>query len=669
MIVGKIYRTARPYSADEPEIGGYPNFFYETHCPGKALIVLERGIFSPTRTVNRSGSMRAVVILSKSIASKGTGHNPWEDEFDEGRGIIYYSGDNKTSGKNPKHTLGNKELLHQFQLISSETRAKRIKAAPIVCFERVKVGDSLKGFLKFHGFGFVNDFKKVTEQNPETGSEFENFRFEIKLLPPHTDNEFNWEWVTARRMSGYTDEDCLSMSPDSWQQRIELGFFANPQTDELQTIADDNVDFIPLWKAIEPHEVQLHSIAMLLEIRQKSDGISGDQAFRVNQDWYVSSDWFDGWLKDLVLRHKQSQNYSRSRESTYIQTEETNKEAKESDEQHRVETESDPTVADRLEEIDRRLDEMLSADDLDDFKSYVSPDASISHGSPTTSTQPKKSIENPPGDYFKIELCQTFTPLNRKIPQSYVSELDFLAEKRRKNVRTGKGVNAGMPETKEEQELLKERFLRGDTISELTEYFQRSEVSIEIRLDRMELLDQRKNVEQDRLVSTPKESDLVTGVLKFTSSLRATLNVNVDELESSLSALNENVEIDEPVEDAPLCVAVEKLLKRVNSEMDVLQDQLRASSEPETTKRLLPSVVEELDDLRSDLEILKPRVIQVLDVQKESMVALVDILSSLRELLDGLPEDALIQHLESKEKSEMLRLFATSGKFFPGSES
>ena len=120
--------------------------------------------------------------------------------------------------------------------------------------------------------------------------------------------------------------------------------------------------------------------------------------------------------------------------------------------------------------------------------------------------------------------------------------------------------------------------------------------------------------------------------------------------------------------EAPLYNSFEKLLKRVNSEIDVLRSQLRSASDLGRTERLIPSIIEELVDLQSDLELMKPRIIQVLDIQKQSMLTMASDINSLRDLLDGLPEDVLIQHISRKQKIEMMERFSETGKFFPESE-
>ena len=470
-------------------------------------------------------------------------------------------------------------------------------------------------------------------------------------------------------MRDYSDADCLEMSPNSWQKRVENGFFSSYDETTVTSSMEEGIAFIRLAEAVQPYEVQPHAIAMLLNIRQESDGISRDQAFCSGQEWFVRKDWFESWLENLVLRHRESSTQSVEAVSISASVEESKETEINPSEEQVCNTGQSSTVADRLEAIDRKLDEMVNGTDLDDFNPPIPSSPRIESNDFPRAMRSGSQLENPPGDYFKIELCSTFSPFNRKVPQSYVTNTQMLAEKRWNNVRTGKSINAGMPETKEELDLFKERFRNGDSIAELADYFQRSHTSIEIRLERLGLLDDNPPIHQERPAPIALNDNLETGLFRFISILRTTLNSNLNGLETSLSALNENVDIDESIEEAPLCTSVEKLLMRVGSEMDVLRDQLRSTSDPNAVKRLIPGIIDELDDLQSDLEIIKPRVVQVLDIQKESMLVLADILSSIRGLLDGLPEDALIQHMDRKEKSKMLKVFATSGNFFDKNEN
>ena len=83
-----------------------------------------------------------------------------------------------------------------------------MKAAPVISFERVKVGSKIKGYLKFVGFGFVARAEQLTEF-PVHGPSFENFRFQLRFLQPHSETLLDWEWISARRNRTLSDEDCL----------------------------------------------------------------------------------------------------------------------------------------------------------------------------------------------------------------------------------------------------------------------------------------------------------------------------------------------------------------------------------------------------------------------------------------------------------------------------
>ena len=115
-------------------------------------------------------------------------------------------------------------LLQEHSFISSADRGMRMKATPVISFERVKVGSKIKGYLKFLGFGFVARAEQLTEF-PAHGPSFENFRFQLRFLRPHSETLLDWEWISARRNPTLSDEDCLRLAPLSWQTGVQDGFY------------------------------------------------------------------------------------------------------------------------------------------------------------------------------------------------------------------------------------------------------------------------------------------------------------------------------------------------------------------------------------------------------------------------------------------------------------
>lgn len=224
MQIGQIYRAAKPFAPEPKEIDGYPNFFSATHTAGQKMLVLGRGIFGVRALKTVFGTYRRpLVALSTSIANSGTTYSPWIDDLNSIPDVISYAGDNKIPEQDALESSGNNLLVLQHSLSSSDSRSMRTKASPILCFERVKVGNKVKGFLKFRGYGFVLRHEEVTEYLP-SGTPFGNFRFQIKLLEPHSPDVLDWDWISKRRSSSVSDEECLQYAPHSWREAVEKGF-------------------------------------------------------------------------------------------------------------------------------------------------------------------------------------------------------------------------------------------------------------------------------------------------------------------------------------------------------------------------------------------------------------------------------------------------------------
>ena len=391
MIIGQIYRTARPYGPDPEVIDGYPNYFYETHCEDMPLLNLDRGIFTPARTVAESGVRRSVVILSRAIASAGTEQNPWtEDNFDVENDVIYYSGDNKVAGADPDRAHGNRELITQFHITRSDDITVRQKAAPIVCFERVAVNGQEKGYLKFQGYGFVNDFELVEEQYA-TGVSFENYRFEIALLPVNRDDFFDWKWINKRRNGRYKDEDTLKYAPSSWQRMVRNGFEVVSVTRSKSTISskaesvgidssqktisvraaadyvgesrDETTGKFELLDVFECElDIPIHAMELLLNAQLSQGNISESDALYFKSGWVVSRDWFIPWVLNLTGKASVPE-VTEIPEITEIEgeTESTDRESISSSDQSSV-----SSVGSLLDDLESKLDQLMVPDPVDD---------------------------------------------------------------------------------------------------------------------------------------------------------------------------------------------------------------------------------------------------------------------------------------------------------------
>lgn len=230
MKIGTVYRASNQKEKQNPsllEVDGCPNFFYHTFMQGKSKILFQRGVHSIGRVALADGSSRIpAIILSSSPHMYGSKTTPWEDIDDPDFGRVRYYGDNKSCQTRPETRVGNKALLDAFHNHSSPIKKDKIdNAIPVLFFERVPYNGSLKGYLKFQGYGVIESVELVTQYDVKTqDGYFSNFVFDMCVFSLKDDNEeFPWDWINARRDSNLSNEDTLKYAPSAWKQWISNG--------------------------------------------------------------------------------------------------------------------------------------------------------------------------------------------------------------------------------------------------------------------------------------------------------------------------------------------------------------------------------------------------------------------------------------------------------------
>lgn len=225
MRIGQIFRYARPYNCQPPEIDGLPNFFNVTSRDGLALPLLDRGINPVGQVIDLNGVVRNPAILISSSPHKiGSSETPWQDFFDPDNGHIHYFGDNKLPDKDPYLAPGNKALLQAYKVHSSPDPNVRLHATPIIFFRRVSMNGRVKGFVQFQGFGIIKNVQLITQYDRKNNSYFANYSYDFVVFSLSTEREnFDWEWINIRREALSSLEETLRYAPTAWRFFIKEG--------------------------------------------------------------------------------------------------------------------------------------------------------------------------------------------------------------------------------------------------------------------------------------------------------------------------------------------------------------------------------------------------------------------------------------------------------------
>lgn len=185
---------------------------------------LEKGI-NPIGYKGEKNEHRVPAILTRSSPHKvGSDTTPWDDIYDFENGHIRYYGDNKDPDQKPEDAPGNKALLNQFELHSTQDSQKRKLAAPIIFFKSVRYEGQSKGRVQFFGFGVIRRVELITQYDRNNGRFFSNYVFDFTILKLNKENQkLSWAWITDRRNAKLSLDETLRHAPFSWRQFIYRG--------------------------------------------------------------------------------------------------------------------------------------------------------------------------------------------------------------------------------------------------------------------------------------------------------------------------------------------------------------------------------------------------------------------------------------------------------------
>jgi hypothetical protein len=220
--IRQIYRYSRPYSVYPLYKDEYPNHFAATETPDHTKVILESGI-NPIAKIKVSEGHRLPAIVIRSSPHKiGSESTPWQDIFDVDNGHIRYYGDNKTPGKDPATSSGNKILLEAFETYNNPE--KRHLSVPLIFYKAVSRNKSAKGYIEFNGFGIIKGVELITQFDRTMNQTFSNYVYNFHVFSLATDHEeFNWDWISARRDRNLSLQETLQDSPVSWKEWIKNG--------------------------------------------------------------------------------------------------------------------------------------------------------------------------------------------------------------------------------------------------------------------------------------------------------------------------------------------------------------------------------------------------------------------------------------------------------------
>lgn len=219
MRVGDVFRYSSSADPLVVEVDGFENYMHATRGAHGKKLILESGIYAPAKTRSPSGDRIGVVLIRSSRRTAGTETNPWHDYFDPNSGSVIYYGDAKPSTKTAPHSVRGNALLLALRDRYFGTPQDRLASPPLVFFE-----SEAAGFVTFQGYGIIERAELVTQLDSQSGRPFANYRFECAVLSLTNEHEeFNWDWINARRTPSVSHSEALKLAPAAWKRWVTLG--------------------------------------------------------------------------------------------------------------------------------------------------------------------------------------------------------------------------------------------------------------------------------------------------------------------------------------------------------------------------------------------------------------------------------------------------------------
>jgi hypothetical protein len=228
MCMGQVFRDGRPKSNLPVTVDEHVNLYAATYLSGARLIPFESGINPIARVKAPEGPRVPAILVASSPHKVGSSETPWQDQFDVDNGRIRYYGDNRTPGRDPATTPGNKALLAAHARHAQNDPAERSGGVPLLFFRRVPHAGRAKGFVRFEGAGIVTRVELVAQYSARAGGTFANFAFDFLVFDVSREAEtIDWRWINHRRDPNRGLQATLEHAPYSWKRWITAGMSAS----------------------------------------------------------------------------------------------------------------------------------------------------------------------------------------------------------------------------------------------------------------------------------------------------------------------------------------------------------------------------------------------------------------------------------------------------------